>query len=75
MAQQLAHGFDVLLGAFLEQAALERPMQVEHRAVGHGLMADQDVTFQDLLGHHVQRPADETVDDEALAVRRRDGAA
>ena len=73
-AEQLAHGFDVLLRAFLDQAALERAVEVEHGAVRDRLVADQDLALEDLLRHHVHRPADEAVDDEALAVRRGDRA-
>src|SRR4051812_1090035 len=73
--EQLANGFDVLLRAFLEQATFERAVKVEHGAVCHRFVADQDVALEHLFRDHVGGPADETVDDEALAVRRGDRAA
>src|SRR3954451_22126370 len=75
MFEQLADGFDVLLRPFFQQAAFERAMEVEHRAVRDRLVSDQDVAFEHLFRDHVGRPADETVDDEALAVGRGDRAA
>src|SRR3954453_5484001 len=75
MFEQLADGFDVLLRTFLEQAAFERTMEVEHGAVRHRFVADQDVAVEHIFRARVGGPADETVDDEALAVRRGDRAA
>ena len=46
MLEQLAHGLDVLLRAFFQQAALERAMKVEHGAVGDGVVADEDVRLR-----------------------------
>src|SRR5438477_3597077 len=75
MTQQLAHGLDIFVRSFLQQAALEWPVQLEHRPVGDRFVADQHISFENLLRHHVGRPSDEAVDDEALAVRRGDRAA
>ncbi len=75
MLEELAHRFDVFLRPFLEQAALERAVEVEHGAVGHGLVADEDGPLENLPGDHVGRPSDEALDDETLAVRRGDRAA
>jgi len=70
VAEQLTDGFDILLRPFFQQAALERSMEIEHRPIRDGVVADEDLTLEDLLRDHVDRPSDETVDDEPLAVRR-----
>ena len=41
VAQQLARRLEVTIGAFLDQPALERPMQIEHGAVVERVAADQ----------------------------------
>ena len=50
-------------------------MEVEHGPVRDRFVADEDVALEHFLRHHVGRPADETVDDEALAVGGGDRAA
>ena len=69
MAQQLARRLDVLLRAFLDQAAFERAVEVEHRPVVEGLPADQQVALEHLASDQIGGPADEAVDDKLLAVR------
>ena len=74
VAKKLADSFNVFVGSFLEQTALERTVEIEHRSIGDGVMSDQHIPLEDFLGHHVRRPANEAVDDESLAVRCGDRA-
>ena len=71
-ASSSPHRLDVLLRPLLEQAPLERPVEVEHRPVLERLAADQDRLLEDLARHHVDRPADVAVHHVALAVGGRD---
>src|SRR5581483_8865833 len=75
MLQQLANGLHVFVRSFFEQAALQRAMQIEHRAIGDGVVADQHIPLENLFRDHVRGPADEAVDHEPFAVRCRDRAA
>ena len=67
MLEDLLDRRDVLLRALLDQPLLERPVEVEHRAVLERLGADQDLLLDHLARHHVERPADVAVDDVARA--------
>src|SRR5579884_268526 len=74
MLQKLANGLHIFVRSFFEQAALERAMQIEHRAIGHRVVPDQNISFENFFRDHVGGPTDEAVDHEALAVRRGDRA-
>ena len=48
MIDQLANRLDVLLGAFFDESALERPAQIEHRPVFQRLFPDEQISLEDL---------------------------
>ena len=74
-SDDLAHCLLVPGRAFLDQAPLEWPTQIEHRSLLQGLDAHEHVAPEDLARDHVPRPADVASHHVALAVRGGDRAA
>jgi len=72
-AEKRSNRLDVLLRTFLQQAALERTMQIEHRTVETASCPMRTARFN-TSSRHVDGPADVAVHDEPFAVRRGDGA-
>ena len=73
--EELVHGLLVLRGALLDEAALERAVEVEHGPRLQRLGAEQDRLLHDLPRDHVERPAHVALHHVLRAVRRRDRAA
>ena len=74
VAQELPHSRLGLLGALLDQAALEGPVEVEHRPVLERLPPEEHGLLHDLPGHGVDGPADVALHHVSPAARRGDRA-
>ena len=75
MLQKLVHRHAVLFRAFLDQAALQRPPDVQHLPVIQSLATHQDFLVEDFASHQIGGPPDIALDRLPDAIGRRDRTA